>query len=559
MNGAKIATSILSLIAGIGVFLIACNIMSDGLEALGSKKLKALFAKTSKSKLLGVGIGTAATVAIQSSSATTVMVIGFVNAGIMTLTQAATIIFGANIGTTVTGQLVALGMFGNSISTSAIFAAFAGIGAFITVFAKKDAVKKTGGILAGFGMLFVGLSVMSDSMSFFSEMESLRLTLSKFKNPILLALMGMLLTAVIQSSSVMTSMAITMVVTGLITLNQGVYITMGSNVGTCITALLASISGTKNAKRAAIIHLIFNISGVILFMLIGWFLTLGKIDYEYIFKKMFPHAPQLQLSMFHTIFNLLTVIIVLPLTNLLVKLVTKIIPNKKDETAEDGKPHLKYAEEHMLKTFPIAVGQIKKEIIDMAEISIENFDIACEMICNLNFGDIEKFEKNEERLDFLNSELPRFMTKLLQSALGDYDRIYISTAFRSVIDLERIGDYAVNIKEYAERLHREKEKFSDKAVEEIKKVNKYIRNLYIKVMNAYEKGDLNSLNEAEIIEVEIDSLTDEMTENHIRRLNEGECKAEISTQYLSFANNAERVADHYMNIAKTLRAFHKLK
>ena len=365
MNAVQIATSTLTLIAGVGIFLIACSMMSSNLEALGSRRLKALFSKTSKSKFIGVGVGAAATAAIQSSSATTVMVIGFVNAGIMTLAQAATVIFGANIGTTITGQLVALGMFGeNSVSTSVIFATFAGIGAFMLAFAKRDRTQKIGGILAGFGMLFVGLSMMSGAMSYFSELDSVKSFLAMFKNPLLLVLIGALLTAVVQSSSVMTSMAITMVVTGLITLNQGIYITMGSNIGTCVTALIAGLTSTKNAKRTALVHLIFNVSGVIVFMLLGMFLRFGGIDYGYLFGKMFPHAPQIQLSMFHTIFNVSTVLIVLPLTSLLVKLVTKIVPDKKGGAEDADAPRFEFVEEHLLKTPPIAVQQTKREIFE---------------------------------------------------------------------------------------------------------------------------------------------------------------------------------------------------
>ena len=231
MDAISIITSVLTLIAGVGVFLIACTMMSSNLESLGSKRLKSLFAKASKSKLVGVGVGTVTTAVIQSSSATSVMVIGFVNAGIMTLAQAATVIFGANIGTTITGQLVALGMFGgNTISTSVVFATFAGIGAFILAFSKRDKLQKIGGIMAGFGMIFVGLSLMSGSMEKFSELEEVKNFLAIFENPVLLVLIGAVLTAIIQSSSVMTSMAITMVVTGLISLNQGIYITMGSDV-----------------------------------------------------------------------------------------------------------------------------------------------------------------------------------------------------------------------------------------------------------------------------------------------------------------------------------------
>ncbi|MCF0163679.1 MAG: Na/Pi cotransporter family protein, partial [Bacteroidales bacterium] len=237
MSTVTIVSAILSLIAGIGIFLIACQMMSTNLESASSRKLKNLFSKASKSDLVGVGIGTVGTAAIQSSGAVTVMVIGFVNAGIMSLRQAATIIYGANIGTTVTAQIVALGMFGGGgLSTTVIFAAFAGIGAFTSLFAKNNSLKQIGGIMTGFGMLFVGLEMMSSSMDSFAQLDSVKMFLASIKNPILLVLIGAIFTAIIQSSSVMTSIAIAMVFTGLITLDQGIFLTMGSNIGSCVVA-----------------------------------------------------------------------------------------------------------------------------------------------------------------------------------------------------------------------------------------------------------------------------------------------------------------------------------
>lgn len=556
MNVTEIATSILSLFAGVGIFLIACTMMSSNLEALGSKKMKSLFTKASKSKLLGVGVGAATTAVIQSSSATSVMVIGFVNAGIMTLTQSATVIFGANIGTTITGQLVALGMFGSdSISTSVIFAAFAGIGAFILAFAKKDRSQKIGGIMAGFGMLFVGLSMMSGAMSDFSELESVRVFLARFKNPLLLVLIGAILTAVVQSSSVMTSMAITMVVTGLISLNQGIYITMGANIGTCVTALIAGITSTKNAKRTALIHLIFNVSGVIIFMLIGFFMSLGGVDYGFIFNRMFPDAPQIQLSMFHTVFNVLTVIIVLPLTDLLVKFVTLILPDKKENQSQADEPHFRFFEEHMLRTPYIAVQQIKNEIIEMADTAVCNFKTACEIVCVLNYENIETFRMREKQLNFLNNELARVIGQLLKEDLAERDRIYLTTALRTIIDLERVGDYSENIVEYADKLKETGAKFSDRAVKEINDLKELIIKLYGEVMTAYMDNDKEALKNACATEDEIDAVTKQMTQNHIRRLSDGECTAEVGTQYLSLSVNAERIADHFMNVAKTIKSY----
>ena len=554
MDGIKITTAILSLIAGVGVFLISCTMMSNNLEALGSRRLKALFSKTSKSKLAGVAVGTATTAVIQSSSATSVMVIGFVNAGIMSLTQAATVIFGANIGTTVTGQLVALGMFGsNTISSSVIFATLAGVGAFILAFARNDKTKTVGGILAGFGMLFVGLDVMGNSMKFFSELEGIKTFLSAFRNPLLLVLVGALFTALIQSSSVMTSMTITMVVTGLISLDQGIYVTMGANIGTCVTALMVGLTSTPNAKRTALIHLIFNVSGVIVFMLAGLLMSAFGINYGSIFAAAFPNAPNLQMAMFHTVFNVITVIFVLPLTNVLVKLVTKIVPDRKAESTPEER--LKFVEDHMLATPSVAVMEVKNEIMYMASVANENFNIACDMLCSMNDSEIEKFRKNENLLDYTNKALNRFIAELLGSDLTEKDRLYLSSSIKSVSDLERVGDYAENITEYYYKLSNTGEKFSPYATAEIDALKKIVNELFAETTKAYRDCDRDALSVALATEEKIDGATDEMTERHIERLEKGECSPEVGAQFLSLSSTVERIADHYVNVAKTIKTF----
>ena len=566
MTPVQIATAVLSLIAGIGVFLIACTMMSSNLESVSSNKLKKLFAKTSKSKLMGVGIGTVATAAIQSSGATSVMVIGFVNAGIMTLMQAATVIYGANIGTTITGQITALGMFEDTISTGVIFATFAGIGAFIMAFAKKDVVKKAGGILAGFGMLFVGLDIMSASMKVFAELESVKNFLALIKNPILLVLIGAMFTAIIQSSSVMTSVAITMVFTGLISLDQGIYLTMGSNIGSCVVAIIAGITSGTNAKRTALIHLLFNITGVIIFMLVAMMMReISKsvnpsrvITFGYLFEKMFPNAPQTQLAMFHTFFNVITVALVLPFTNLMVKLVSKMIPDKK-APAQESDEKLYYIDEHMISTPPIAVLQTKNEIVNMAEIALHNYQIACDIVCTLDYSNIEKFRKNENELNFLNKEISRFVVKLSKCEMNDADHNYLATSFHTVSDIERVGDYAENIVEYADKLRDINQKFSEKAVNEIRNLQEHIEELFQKTMKAYVNADLDSLNAANEIEEEIDDIKDEMGENHIARLRDGECTPDVGAQYLSLASDSERIADHFINIAKCIKQWSENK
>ena len=548
MTAIEIVTSILSLIAGIGVFLIACSMMSSNLESLGSKKLKHLFEKASKSKMVGVGVGAATTAVIQSSSATSVMVIGFVNAGIMTLAQAATIIFGANIGTTITGQLVALGMFGNTIST------FAGIGAFILAFAKKDILRKIGGILAGFGMIFVGLTLMSSAMDTFASSDELKNFLLTISNPILLVLIGTLLTAIIQSSSVMTSIAITMVVTGLISLDQGIYITMGSNIGTCITALIAGITSGRNAKRTALIHVIFNVSGVVIFLIIGYLLKLGNIQFASFFETIFPNAPQTQLAMFHTIFNVLTALVAIPLTNILVKFVCKIIPNKSQDESKH-EPHFYFLNNQILKTPPLAVQQVKNEILNMAEIAMENFNYACDIICTMDYTNLPKINENEAELNFLNQGIGNYIVKLLKERLSEKDRIYLYTAVRSINDLERVGDYATNIIEFADNLKNADMSFSDDAIKDIKELRELVENLFVHVIEVYKNVDIAALEKVSFYEEKIDILTDTMAKNHILRLSQGKCTPNAGAQYLSLSTNVERIADHFFNIAKTIQEY----
>ena len=535
-------TAIFTLLAGIGIFLIACQIMSSNLESASSERLKHLFTKASRSKLLGVGIGTIGTAAIQSSGATTVMTIGFVNAGIISLTQAATIIYGANIGTTITAQIVALGMFGgNGVSTSIIFSAFAGIGAFISLFANKEGYKTLGGILTGFGMLFVGLSLMSGSMEEFAALPSVKTFLAGISNPVLLVLIGTIFTAIIQSSSVMTSIALAMLVSGLISLDQGIYITMGSNIGSCVVAIIAGMTSSKNAKRTALIHLIFNCSGVIFFLalnLLAGALSGGSLSFGHLFNSWFPGAPQTQLAMFHTFFNVVTVMCILPLTNLLVNMVVKMVPDKPEALDPDA-PRLHYVDDNMLKTPPVAVQQTKKEVLRMASLAIENFNRSVNAICTLDLVEQERFEKVEKELNFLNRDLVDFVVKLSEhKSMSEHDHVYLATTYRTIRDLERIGDYAENIIESAELLKSEGNSFSEAAVEEVRRLQAMIGELYNYTIMAYEDEDFEALGMANAVEEKVDDFTKMMEDNHIRRLTEGSCTVKAGSQYLALSSNS---------------------
>ena len=553
--------AILQLIAGIGIFLVACQMMSSNLETASSARLKSLFSRMSNSRMLGVGIGTVATAAIQSSGATTVMVIGFVNVGIMSLAQAATIIYGANIGTTVTAQIVALGLSsGGGISTTVIFAAFAGLGAFIELFSKKDTWKTWGGIITGFGMLFVGLSLMSKSMDALAKLQEIKDFLASVEHPLMLVLFGAVLTAIVQSSSVVTSIALTMAVTGLISLNQGIYLTMGSNIGSCVVAIIAGLTSGLNAKRTALIHLLFNCFGVCIFLIAAWIMhlvTSGALNYGIIFERMFPGAPQLQLAMFHTIFNCITVCIILPLTNALVNLVVKILPEKPVAIDEDvNAPHFHFVDEQMLRTPAIAVNQVKLEIENMAAIAIHNFNLAMDIISTVNFDKMEEFNENEKQLNFLNRNLIPYIVQLNNLPISEEDNRYLATAIRTIGDLERVGDYATNLTEYAELLQNFKETFSKDLLFEVEQLREMMGSLYQATMKTYMDHDFDALIEVNRYEDQVDDLVARIEKMHLQRLMDGVYPASVGQVYQEFASDTERIADHFLNVAKSIRQLH---
>ena len=575
MTTVEIIRQLLGLLAGVGVFLIAIKIISANLESVGGNKLKALFAKSARNTLLGVGIGTAATALVQSSGATSVMAIGFVSAGIMSLVQACAIVLGANIGTTVTGQIVALGFLGGgtTLSASVVLAGLAGVGALMMYFAKGDRLRTIGGLIAGLGLLFVGLSMMSGSMEVFARVKSVQTFIASINFPgssAVLVVVGVILTAVIQSSSVTSSIAITMLVSGLISLDQGVFLILGSNVGACVVALLACMGASRKAKCVASFHLVTNIVRVVAFLAVAEILSAasgGAFSVGAPFARLFPHAVPFQLSMFHTVFNVVTVLMLLPFMGYFVKLSLRFVPGVRpatpieqieaEETKREDENRLYYIDEHLLKTPPIAVQQTKNEIVNMADIAIRNFNLACDIICSLDFSHLELFRRNERELNFLNAEITKFVVQLSKLPMSGEDHMFLATAFHSVSDLERIGDYAENIVEYAENLNSSHHRFSEKAVGEVGGVKSLIGDLFGKVMETYINLDRKALEEAYSIEDRIDDVTDEMAANHIARLDAGVCTPDVGAQYLSLASNAERVADHLVNVANAAKKIMK--
>lgn len=554
-NWLNVFYAFLSLLGGIGVFLYGMKLMGDSLEMVAGNEIKRMFAKISNKKLIGVGIGTVTTAVVQSSAAIIVMSMGFVNSGLMSLTQAITISYGANIGTCVTALIVAVGVGGFAdVQLTVIFAALAGVGALMIMFTKKDKVKKIGGIITGLGMIFVGLSVMTSSMSIFSQSDKISAFLAKISNPALLLLFGILFTALIQSSSAVSGIVITMVasVPALLQFDQALYIILGSNIGTCITSLIAAIGTNTNAKRAAVINVFYKTVGVIIFGILSIWVPFGKMFS--VFK-----APALQVAMFHLFFNVVATVIFFPFTNLMVKASEKIMPEKK-KPVDENEPHLYFLEERLLRTPPVAVAQLKNEIENMAEIAKSNFDKCMDAVMVGKVSDvIDEIAKNEKCLNFLNREITKYLVKLSQVDLSEDDKILISTSYHTVSDIERIGDYAENISEYAEKMEADKLTFSPKAISEIQTLKATITNLYDEVMKTYKEDTLDYIDKVNEYEESVDRQKEEMGEHHIERMNKGECTPEVGAIYLSLSSNAERVADHMTNIAYAVRSYAKKK
>lgn len=554
MTGLDIFYAILAALSGLGVFIFGMKILGDNLEAVAGNRIKHMFGFIDKSRFVGVGIGAGVTAVIQSSSAVTVMLIGFVNAGLMTLPQATSVVFGANIGTTITAQIVALGFGGiKNVQITVIFAACAGIGAFMLLFAKKDILKKIGSIVCGLGMIFVGLQVMGDSMESFKEAPIIVNALQSVTNPILLVLLGAVITGIIQSSSAMTGLVITMSAAGIITFPQAMYVIVGSNIGTCVTSLICSIGTTTNAKRVAIIHLIFNLLGSILFMLTDLF-----AHYADLLMSWFDTA-QMQIAMLHTMFNVATTIILLPFITPLVKLVTLIVPDKKGAKEDDNTPRLYFLNEQILTTPPLAVQSIKREILNMYTLAKQNLDLALDAITTVDVSKKDEQKSTEAKLNYLHKEITKYLVKVNQLDISELDAKLLGTAHHTVNDLERIGDYSENIFEYAERLKEDNLSFSEDSLEEVQQLREALENIFSLTYKIYDEETPELIPTLYTYEQITDDMKVLMGEKHVERLNEGRCNPETGALYLSLANDCERIADHLTNIANATKSFAKPK
>lgn len=539
----EIVQSILMLLAGCGVFMTGMKLMGDALERSAGQGMRKLFGRISGNRFAGIGVGTAVTAIIQSSSATSVMVIGFVNAGLMTLFQATSIIMGANIGTTVTGILVSLSAF----NVSMYLAALSLVGVFIMMFARRDTAKRIGGILAGLGLIFVGLEFMGSAFDGDNALSRAFTSLfSAIDFPLLLILFGAVFTGIIQSSSAATGLIITMVGGGVLELRCALYIVLGSNIGTCVTAILASIGASTNAKRTAFIHLTFNVIGTIIFTTFMWIFNDGVIW----LLTTVVSTPEMQVAWFHVVFNVVTTILLVPFIKQLTRFAEFVIKDKK----RDDEPKLYYIDDRILQTPPIAVAQVLKEVLNMGNLARENLDRAMKAVLTLDVSEKEKILKTEEQINFINKGVARYLIKISALSLSKSDEKIVGSLHHVISDLERIGDHAENFIEQAEEMRENGITFSEEARGEIESMYARVTEMFGLSLSVFEERDTVRLKDVSALEAQVDVLKKLFGNSHIERLNKGSCNVESGTYFYAVISALERIADHLTNVAFSIRS-----
>lgn len=530
MNGINM---LIELIGGLGLFLFGMKLMGDGLENVAGEKLKNILEKVTNNKYMGVFIGAIVTAIIQSSSATTVMVVSFVNAGLINLTQATGVIMGANIGTTITAQLI-------SCKLDSIAPLFVGVGALSLLISSKKKHKDISSIILGFGILFLGMNFMSNAMSPLAESKLFSEILILIGNNKLLGIFcGLLMTAIVQSSSATTGILIALASTGSINIDVALPVIFGCNIGTCVTALLASASGNRIAKKAGLIHLFFNVIGVLIFIP---FITLLVSFIKYIN----PTDITRQIANAHTIFNITNTLILLPLSKYLVLLVNKILPGN-DALENDGAIYL---DKNLLDTPIVATGQVVNETIRMGKIAEKNIELAMKSFLMENEEYIKQVYANEKIINTLEKEITNYLVLLSNYDLPDVDSKILSTSFHIINDIERIGDHAKNIVELATEKINGNIKIPSKAIEELLAMYEQTLKALNLALKCYENSDLTNVLHVKEIELQIDIFEKELRENNIKRLNNKECSANSSTIFLDLISNLERIGDHSTNIAE---------
>jgi len=536
---------VLALIGGLCLFLFGMNVMGDGLERRAGGSLKALLGKLTNSKIKGFLTGLGVTAVIQSSSATTVMVVGFVNSKIMTLKQSIGVIMGANIGTTVTAWILSLGGISSDNVIVQLFKptsftpVLALIGTVFLMFSKSDKKKDNGTILLGFATLMFGMDAMSDAVAGLADIPAFQELFLLFTNPFLGVLVGAILTAIIQSSSASVGVLQALSATGQVTYGAAVPIIMGQNIGTCITALLSSFGTNKNAKRAAVVHLSFNVIGTVTWLVV--FSIISAILKPAILSE---SASYLGIAVIHTIFNVLCTALLMPMSSLLEKIAYKLVPNSEEDDEKTVE-----IDERLLATPPVAIQQCNNLVCKMAEETVESFKDCLKLFDEYDATKASQIRKVEKKIDHYEDVLGTYLAKVGRSQLSDEDSAIVSKLLKAIGDYERISDHSINVLESIEELKEKNIKFTEAAKYELKVISQALIENLTMTLTAFKENDIKLAYDVEPLEQVIDELKDNLRDNHIARLKQGECTIEVGFVWSDLITNIERTSDHCSNIA----------
>ncbi len=542
-------SNLFTFAGGLGMFLYGMNIMADGMQKTAGGKMKQFLGMLTNNRVMGVALGALITAIIQSSGATTVMVVGFVSAGVLTLSQAVGVIMGANIGTTITAWIVSMGQLGEAfeVMKPEFYAPLIiGIGALLMVFTKSQKKKQVGEICVGLGLLFVGLSFMSSSISPYTDAPIFAKAFAVLgSNPILGMLIGLLVTALLQSSSASVGILQTLALNGIVTTNAAIYITLGQNIGSCVTALISSIGGSRTAKRAACIHLSFNIIGSLLFGIVGMVI--------FIISPAIAHSNinAVQISMFHTVFNLTNTVLLFPFAEQLVKLSGLMVKEKAEDRGQEDEETLtlRHLDKRIFESPAFALETAASEVIHMGELTLSNLERTMDALEKRDDREIEQVYEVEKTIDRMEKMLTDYLIKVDNLSLNEHQKLIVANLFYSVSDIERVGDHCENMAELAQSMVKDGTSFTDTALEDLKTMSGVVVESFRSAIEARRSGNMDAVRRVSQLEDEADSLEEELREKHIERLSSGKCSTSVGIIFLDLLTNLERVSDHAYNLA----------
>ncbi len=551
-------SNLFTFCGGLGMFLYGMHVMSDGIQRSAGEKMKNLLGILTNNRLTAVLVGALITAIIQSSGATTVMVVGFVNAGLMTLTQAVGVIMGANIGTCITAWIVSMESLGDAfkaMSPTLYAPLIICIGAFLIMFSKKNGRKDVGNILIGLGLLFLGLDFMKNGAGEYTDLPIFTTAFQLFSaNPILGIAIGMIVTAIMQSSSAAVGILQMLASTGgVVTAASAIYISLGSNIGSCVTALLSSMGTTRNAKRTAVMHLTFNIVGTILF---------GTVLYiVFLFNQTLRVAPitSVGISIFHTVFNIICTILLFPFANVLVKISDIVVPKKeeameqKQDSNSEENAALRHLDKRILESPAFAVEAASREVVHMGEITLQNTRLALEAITTQEMDMVQKVYENEKTINNLEKMLTEYLVKVNNLSLTDHQHLIVSNLFYTVNDIERVGDHTENIAEQVEYMINNQIHFSETGKKDIQDIGNTAAKAFAYSIECREKNSKEALRKVINLEDDVDTLEEDLRAKHIQRLSAGECDPSSGVVFLDIIGNLERISDHATNIVGYVR------